>query len=128
MSRPSHRCRPVRDATDDHRVRELSHHFPNPWAWYTHADRVIRSRGHTGSVPNSDVHPDLRRIARFAPRQLITPRSLRLVRALSGLILGDSDTEAEAITLGSGVGVRLFRPAGVTEPTAALLWIHGGGY
>lgn len=34
----------------------------------------------------------------------------------------------EEITLGSGTGVRLFRPAGVAEPTPALLWIHGGGY
>ncbi len=32
------------------------------------------------------------------------------------------------LTLGSGTGVRLFRPVGVTEPTPALLWIHGGGY
>lgn len=34
----------------------------------------------------------------------------------------------EVITLDSGVGVRLFRPAGATEATPALLWIHGGGY
>jgi acetyl esterase/lipase len=79
-------------------------------------------------VPNSDVHPDLRRIARFAPRQMITPRSLRLVRALSGLTRRHSHGDVEIITLGSGVGVRLFRPVGVAEPTAALLWIHGGGY
>jgi acetyl esterase/lipase len=32
------------------------------------------------------------------------------------------------ITLASGVGVRLFRPAGVPEPAPAMLWIHGGGY
>ncbi len=36
------------------------------------------------------------------------------------------------ITLGSGVGIRLFRAnheaGGVTEPAPALLWIHGGGY
>jgi acetyl esterase/lipase len=41
-------------------------------------------------------------------------------------------SDAEVITLGSGVGIRLFRPdhepAGVTEPAPALLWIHGGGY
>jgi acetyl esterase/lipase len=36
--------------------------------------------------------------------------------------------DAEVITLGSGAGVRLFRPAGLTEPAPALLWIHGGGY
>ncbi|CDO86498.1 alpha/beta hydrolase fold protein [Mycobacterium triplex] len=35
---------------------------------------------------------------------------------------------AEVITLGSGAGIRLFRPPGVTRPAPALLWIHGGGY
>ena len=37
-------------------------------------------------------------------------------------------SDVEVITLGSGAGVRLFRPAGVTESRPALLWIHGGGY
>lgn len=59
---------------------------------------------------------------------MITPRTLRLVRALSGLRQADADGDVEVITLGSGTGVRLFRPVGVAEPTAALLWIHGGGY
>jgi acetyl esterase/lipase len=39
-----------------------------------------------------------------------------------------ASSDAEVITLGSGAGVRLFRPVGVPEPTPALLWIHGGGY
>jgi acetyl esterase/lipase len=34
----------------------------------------------------------------------------------------------EVLTLGSGVGVRLHRPVGVSEPAPALLWMHGGGY
>ncbi|BBY23293.1 alpha/beta hydrolase [Mycobacterium stomatepiae] len=79
-------------------------------------------------MPNSDVHPDLRRIARIAPRQLVTPRSLSLIRALLPLRTLRKSEAAETITLGSGAGVRLFRPAGATEPGAALLWIHGGGY
>ncbi|WP_077086741.1 alpha/beta hydrolase [Mycobacterium rhizamassiliense] len=79
-------------------------------------------------MPNHDVHPDLRRIARFAPRQLVVPRTLRLMRALEGLSRRSSASDVEVITLGSGVGVRLFRPVGVTDPGAALLWIHGGGY
>lgn len=41
--------------------------------------------------------------------------------------LGKPVTDVEAITLDSGAGVRLFRPAGVTGTTPALLWIHGGG-
>ena len=80
-------------------------------------------------MPNTDVHPDLRRIARFAPRQLVGPRTLPLVRALTRLTQRRSTPrDVEVITLGSGAGVRLFRPAGVPEPAPALLWIHGGGY
>ncbi|UXA07490.1 alpha/beta hydrolase [Mycobacterium sp. SMC-2] len=81
-------------------------------------------------MPNTDVHPDLQRIARFAPRRLVGPRSLPIVRvgiALRGR-LGRPVRDVEVITLGSGAGVRLFRPVGVAEPTPALLWIHGGGY
>lgn len=36
--------------------------------------------------------------------------------------------DVEVITLGSGAGVRLVRPVGVSEAAPALLWIHGGGY
>ncbi|WP_297732192.1 alpha/beta hydrolase [Mycobacterium sp.] len=83
-------------------------------------------------MPNDDVHPDLRRIARFTPRHLIGPRSLPIMRAMGGLTgwrrKAGAPPGVEVITLGSGVGVRLFRPAGVTEPAPALLWIHGGGY
>ena len=54
------------------------------------------------------------------------------MRALSGLterlLSPGASGDVEVITLGSGAGVRLFRPAGATEPTPALLWIHGGGY
>jgi len=86
--------------------------------------------GDTWSVRNNDVHPDLRRIARVAPRRLVGPRSLPVMRALTTLRgrLGKADDHVEVITLGSGTGVRLFRPAGVDEPAPALLWIHGGGY
>jgi acetyl esterase/lipase len=82
-------------------------------------------------VPNTDVHPDLRRIARIAPRQLISPRILPIIRALT--VLRErrnpgASRHAEVITLGSGVGIRLFRPPGVIEPAPALLWMHGGGY
>jgi acetyl esterase/lipase len=79
-------------------------------------------------MPTTDFHPDLRKVARLAPRALISPRSLRLLRALSGLQRGRSHDGVEALILGSGVGVRLHRPIGVGQPTPALLWIHGGGY
>ncbi|ORW29904.1 alpha/beta hydrolase [Mycobacterium paraense] len=82
-------------------------------------------------MPNNDVHPDLRRIARIAPRHIIGPRSLPIMRSLSavtGRRRKPAPSEVEVITLGSGAGVRLFRPAGATAPGPALLWIHGGGY
>lgn len=79
-------------------------------------------------MPSTDFHPDLRRIARVAPRQMVGPRTLRLVRALQPLMGRRAVSDVEVLTLGSGVGVRLHRPVGVTGPAPALLWIHGGGY
>ncbi len=78
-------------------------------------------------MPNTDFHPDLRRIARVAPRALVGPRTLRLMRALTVLQRGSADG-VEVLTLDSGAGVRLHRPVGVSGPAPALLWIHGGGY
>jgi acetyl esterase/lipase len=83
--------------------------------------------GDTGPMPSTDFHPDLRRVARLAPRGGVGPRTLRLIRALSGLQRSGSH-DVEVLTLGSGVGVRLHRPVGVSQPAPALLWIHGGGY
>lgn len=57
----------------------------------------------------------------------MSPRTLRLIRALTALRRGETEG-VEVLTLDSGAGVRLFRPTGVAEPTPALLWIHGGGY
>lgn len=80
-------------------------------------------------MPTTDVHPDLRKVARLAPRTLVSPHTLRLVRRLSPVIQHRRRPEGvEVLTLGSGVGVRLHRPVGVSQPAAALLWIHGGGY
>jgi acetyl esterase/lipase len=60
---------------------------------------------------------------------MVGPRSLRLIRKLSPVIRrGKIPDGVEVLTLGSGVGVRLHRPVGVSQPTAALLWMHGGGY
>lgn len=77
--------------------------------------------GDTGPVPNADFHPDLRRIARFTPRPLVGPRTLPLMRALTSLQGRRTASDVELISLGSGAGVRLFRPVGVTETTPALL-------
>jgi acetyl esterase/lipase len=83
-------------------------------------------------VTADDVHPDLRRIARIAPRRIVGPWSLPVMRALAGLteriLSPGASGDVEVITLGSGAGVWLYRPPGATGPTPALLWIHGGGY
>ncbi len=81
-------------------------------------------------MPSNQVHPDLRRIARFLPRQPVSPRTLRLMRFLTAS-RAKPGSAVEVLTLGSGAVVRLFRPtdaAASGEPGPALLWIHGGGY
>ena len=78
-------------------------------------------------MPNEDIHPELRRAARFIPRFTIQPWALPLVRKLSNL-RKPSNAGVEVLTLPSGAGVRLHRPANAAGPTPALLWIHGGGY
>jgi acetyl esterase/lipase len=79
-------------------------------------------------VPTVEFHPDLLRIARFLPKKMVTPASLPLIRASQKLMGWRTPEDVEVLTLTSGVGVRLFRPTGVTSPGPALLWIHGGGY
>ena len=80
-------------------------------------------------MPSPEFHPDLRKVARFAPRALVGPRSLKLIRRLSPAVKrGGASRDVEALILGSGVGVRLHRPAAAGQPGPALLWIHGGGY
>jgi len=78
-------------------------------------------------MPNADIHPELRRAARFIPRFSIQPWALPLVRKLTDLGK-PSDAGVDVLTLPSGAGVRLYRPANAAGPTPALLWIHGGGY
>jgi len=78
-------------------------------------------------MPNEDIHPELRRAARFIPRFSIQPWALPLVRKLTDL-RKPSNAGVEVVTLPSGAGVRLHRPANAAGPTPALLWIHGGGY
>lgn len=81
-------------------------------------------------MPSSaEFHPDLARVARFLPRQIVTSRSLPILRVMAGRLLSRKPpSDIEVLTLSSGIGVRLHRPAGVTDPAPALLWIHGGGY
>jgi len=74
-----------------------------------------------------EIHPDLRRVARFAPRQIVYPWSLPLLRRLP-IANRSSDDGVDVVDLPSGAGARLYRPTAAAAPTAAMLWIHGGGY
>lgn len=79
-------------------------------------------------MPSTDFHPDLRRIARIAPRTLITPRTLPLMRALMKLQSRRRPHDVEVLTLSDGTGIRVHRPVDGGDVAPALLWIHGGGY
>ena len=79
-------------------------------------------------MPPIDFHPDLRRVARVIPKQLITPATLPIVRLATRLMGRHTPDDVEVLTLTSGVGVRLYRPTGPSRTGPALLWIHGGGY
>jgi acetyl esterase/lipase len=80
-------------------------------------------------VPTSEFHPELRRVARYIPKQIVAPVTLPIIRAAERLMWRRRPpSDIEVLTLPSGVGVRLFRPVDATGPTPALLWIHGGGY
>lgn len=74
-----------------------------------------------------EIHPDLRRVARFAPRQMVYPWSLPILRRLS-MASRSSNDGVDVMDLPGGAGARLYRPAGADGSTAAMLWIHGGGY
>ncbi|MGB0435957.1 MAG: alpha/beta hydrolase [Mycobacterium sp.] len=85
----------------------------------------------TGRVPNTEVHPELRRSARLLPKQLITPRTVPIIRVAGRLLRRhdpDDPKAPEVLTLPTGVEVRLHRPTGPAAPGPALLWLHGGGY
>lgn len=78
-------------------------------------------------MPNEDIHPELRRAARFVPRQVVYRWSVPLLRRLPNPRRPESGG-VEVLTLSCGAGVRLYRPARAIGDVAALLWIHGGGY
>lgn len=78
-------------------------------------------------MPNADIHPELRRVAKFLPRQAVYRWSLPLLKRMPA-IRASSTEGVDVVTLPSGPGARLYRPAGTSGPTPALLWIHGGGY
>lgn len=80
------------------------------------------------AVKSADIHPDLRRVARLLPKQVVTPVTLPVIRLVTRRMWRRVPDDVEALTLPSGVGVRLYRPSGPSGRGPALLWIHGGGY
>lgn len=74
----------------------------------------------------TDINPDLRRVARFLPRQLVYSWSVPLLRRVR--LREGPDDGVEVLNLPSGPGMRVYRPADAAECGPALLWIHGGGY
>ncbi|SNS26115.1 Acetyl esterase/lipase [Geodermatophilus saharensis] len=72
-------------------------------------------------------HPDLR-AARFVPRTVVGPRTLRPVRLVTrALAATRRQWGAEELPVAPGVSVRLFRPVTTGARTPALLWLHSGG-
>lgn len=80
---------------------------------------------------HEDIHPELRRVARFLPRRMLYRWTLPLLRHLPPL-RKPVDAGVDVVTLPGGAGARLYQPAddptGAGGPRPALLWIHGGGY
>jgi acetyl esterase/lipase len=79
------------------------------------------------------IHPDLRRV-RFLPRTSYGPLSSRLMR---GVKIRPTDPGADVVVDelvvpgpegAPPVSLRIFRPATLSEPAPALLWVHGGGH
>ncbi|MCU1640467.1 MAG: esterase/lipase [Nocardia sp.] len=76
-----------------------------------------------------EFHPDLRSVAVAMPRHMISPATLPWMRVLFQLFRLRPSAGVEVVVIDAGVRVRVHRPRTVPAgPTAALLWIHGGGY
>ena len=78
-------------------------------------------------TPETEFNPELRR-ARFLPRTMVSPRTLGLIRALSGRGRDKPPLDGAVEHVDGDVSMRVFRPAAAARPGPALLWIHGGGY
>jgi acetyl esterase/lipase len=79
--------------------------------------------------PSHDaIHPDLRLIARIAPRRLVTPKTLPYLRAFTNAMAWHTPRGVERIEVTADVSVRLHRPMNPMTAGPALLWLHGGGY
>lgn len=79
----------------------------------------------------SEFHPDLALVARLLPRISVGPRLLKVVRRVSreaGAPRSSPGVRASLRPVPGAGAARVFAPEGVTGPTPALLWVHGGGF
>jgi len=79
-------------------------------------------------MPSTDFHPDLRRVGRLLPKQMVSARTLPLIRFPTRFVGRRTPRDGQVVTLPQGVTVRVFRPPIASTPAPALLWIHSGGY
>ena len=84
----------------------------------------------------TDIHPELRFFARFTPKVTYTERNVQLFHRLLGAMRvsrppRDLRIYNEWIPRHgnpSKLRLRIYRPEPLTDPTGAMLWLHGGGY
>uniref|UniRef100_UPI0012E7692A alpha/beta hydrolase n=1 Tax=Mycobacterium sp. Marseille-P9652 TaxID=2654950 RepID=UPI0012E7692A len=82
----------------------------------------------TFGSPTPAVDPGLRKVARFLPRGYALHRGYKVQRALMHMMGSAGRIRTVPVAaVDEHVRVRLHRPAGLTEPVPAMLWIHGGG-
>ena len=77
---------------------------------------------------DGEFHPELRRVARYLPRQMVNAHTLSAVRMLTKVaalaVRTPRDVEVEQV---GPIEVRLHQPVIREQRMPALLWIHGGG-
>jgi acetyl esterase/lipase len=78
-------------------------------------------------MTSHDIHPELRRAARWLPRAAVGRRTLKPIRTLMGLQTRLPSKSVVVRDVGA-ISVRWHEPALGDHPKPALLWIHGGGY
>ena len=74
------------------------------------------------------LDPDLRKVARFLPKGNALQRGYKVQRAIM-FLMGNAGRlrNVPVVAVNEHVKVRVHRPAGLSAPGPALLWIHGGG-
>jgi acetyl esterase/lipase len=78
-------------------------------------------------MPATDLHPELRRVAKVLPRRLISPRRVPMMQKANVLMNLRTPKDVQVEPLPSGAQLRVFEPPHGGSG-GALLWIHGGGY